>query len=409
MRLTFLGTSSGGGPTQGRGCSSMAISFLNEVWLIDCAEGTQRQIQRTGHIDMSRITKVFITHMHVDHCVGVAPLLSTVMSVFSARAQACNNDPDKLHIEIYGPPGLRQLIRTTLNLTHMKLSGKYVVHELYPLDDDGSSTSTGPPHPNEISGNNIAEDDGFWEDICTNPGLRVDAGTIEHRVFCVGYVFTEKIPTTMPPTVQGRRVVCLGDTSSAEHIVPLCISEGIYPSLVVHESTNAWIPPRVDQRRLYGGARKTPQSVREKAIAKGHSTPDMAGAFARAVKAERLALTHFSAMFENPSPGHPVMREIARQATVAWGRRGVKAITAHDLFWIDIPQLQVEETTRDIELDPEELVWEPEVWDEPLEPDQIEGATSKSDRDNQQGGSRSRGSRWKRGRAYWRGEHKTVG
>ncbi|KAG8782574.1 hypothetical protein FRC12_020634 [Ceratobasidium sp. 428] len=99
VRLTFLGTSSGGGPTQGRGCSSMALSFQNEVWLIDCAEGTQRQIQRTNHIDMSRITKIFITHMHVDHCVGVAPLLSTLMSVFSARAQACNNNPDKKYTE----------------------------------------------------------------------------------------------------------------------------------------------------------------------------------------------------------------------------------------------------------------------------------------------------------------------
>ncbi|KAG8679326.1 hypothetical protein FRC08_017048, partial [Ceratobasidium sp. 394] len=120
MRLTFLGTSSGGGPTQGRGCSALALeSFNGDVWLIDCAEGTQRQIQRVNYIDISRISKIFITHMHVDHCVGVAPLLSALMSVFGARARACNNDPDKLHIEIYGTPGLRQLIRTTLMLTHM--------------------------------------------------------------------------------------------------------------------------------------------------------------------------------------------------------------------------------------------------------------------------------------------------
>ncbi|QRW16079.1 beta-lactamase superfamily protein [Rhizoctonia solani] len=121
----------------------------------------------------------------------------------------------------------------------------------------------------------------------------------------------------------------------------MCLG-GIYPSLVIHESTNAWIPPDVDRRQLYGGARKTPQSVREKAISKGHSTPDMAGAFARSVQAERLALIHFSDMFPNPSPSDPIMREIARQATVAWGRRDASAIAAHDLFWIDIPQRPVE-------------------------------------------------------------------
>ncbi|QRV87803.1 metallo-beta-lactamase superfamily protein [Ceratobasidium sp. AG-Ba] len=333
------------------------------------------------------------------------------MSVFSARAQACGNDPEKLHIELYGPPGLRQLVRTTLTLTHMKLSGKYVVHELHPLDDDGSSAATGLTHPNELVGRDMVEDgQGFWEDIANDTGFRVNAGVIEHRVFCVGYVFTEKISNTIPPTYQSRRIVCLGDTSSAEHIVPLCISDDIYPSLVVHEATNAWIPPRIDQQRLYGGARKTPQSVREKAISKGHSTPDMAGAFARSVKAERLALTHFSAMQAASFGGWDailtntyLMREIARQATVSWGRRGARAIAAHDLSWIDIPQSQIEDVEPSISQDPEELVWEPEIWDEPLEPDQTEDTTSKRKWDGQHGEGRSRGSNWKRGRGRGRG------
>jgi hypothetical protein len=138
--------------------------------------------------------------MHVDHCVGVAPLLSTIMSVFSARAQASNNDPNKvrflavgdavyalilyqLHIEIYGTPGLRQLIRTTLSLTHMSLSGKYRVHELHTsatITADGGMML--PPHGNEFMGRDVMIDDrGFWEDICAGTAMRVDAGTIEHR------------------------------------------------------------------------------------------------------------------------------------------------------------------------------------------------------------------------------------
>ncbi|KAB5595420.1 hypothetical protein CTheo_1097 [Ceratobasidium theobromae] len=412
---TFLGTSSGGGPTQGRNCSSLALSVNDEIWLVDCAEGTQRQIHKSNHLDIYNVTKIFITHMHVDHCVGVVPLLSTVMSVFGTPAQQCNNDPNKLHIEIYGTPGLRQLIRTTLNLTHMNLSGKYVVHELHlsegiPDPDEATRIPILPPHPNEIVGLDIrSNSQQFWCNIGRHAGMRVDAGLIEHRVTCVGYVFTEW-PT--PPTLP-RRVVSLGDTSSASHIVPLCISEGIYPSLVIHEATNAWIPPRVDHQRLYGGARKTPQSVREKAISRGHSTPDMAGAFARSVQAERLALIHFSAMFKNPTPKDPVMREIARQATAAWGRRGAHAVAAHDLYWIDIPlrnneipsSQQTTPSNSATESTQGTMVWDPNLWEDPVEPDQSMPTALKRKWDQGQH-ARGRGpfhGHWRRGRGRGRG------
>ncbi|CAE6480489.1 unnamed protein product [Rhizoctonia solani] len=444
LRVTFLGTSSGGGPTEGRNCSSLALSIRNETWLVDCAEGTQRQLHKSRHLNIHNVTKVFITHMHVDHCVGVVPLLSTVMSIFSPRAQSCNQDPDKLHVEIYGTPGLRQLIRSTLNLTHMNLSGKYIVHEFHL--SEGSTIDQGPPHPNEIVGVNIqADSQQFWQNIGGDVGIKIDAGTIEHRVTCVGYVFTEKLTVATIP----RRLVCLGDTSSASHIAPLCISEGIYPSLVVHESTNAWIPPHVDRHHLYGGARKTPQSVREKAISKGlyggarktpqsvrekaiskgHSTPDMAGAFARAVRAERLALIHFSAMFENPSPSNPIMREIARQATVAfenpspsnpimreiarqatvaWGRRGVDAIAAHDLYWMDIPPRPIESPeSQVVQSNPNpSTVWDAHLWDDPLGPDQpmTPNLKRKWDKTHPTGARGLRGN-WNRrgGRGRWRG------
>ncbi|CAE6398094.1 unnamed protein product [Rhizoctonia solani] len=408
LRVTFLGTSAGSGPTQGRNCSSLALSIRDEVWSVDCAEGTQRQIHKSQHLNIHSVTKIFITHMHIDHCAGVVPLLSTVMSIFSTRAQSCNNDPDKLHIEIYGTPGLRQLIRSTLNLTHMNLSGKYTVHELH--NPKGDIRDESVPHPNEIVGSNMqADSQKFWQNIGGDAGIKIDVGSIEHRVTCVGYVFTEKHTLSTIP----RRLVCLGDTSSATHIAPLCISEGIYPSLIVHESTNAWIPPHVDRHRLYGGARKTPQSVREKAIGKGHSTPDMAGAFARSVKAERLALIHFSDMFQNPSQNDPIMREIARQATVAWGRRGASAITTHDLFWMDIPPRPIEPPESQ-ETQPStsssEIVWGADLWDDPIEPDQPMNQTSKRkwEQTHPTGsgprGNRSRGRGGGRGRGRGRGD-----
>jgi ribonuclease Z len=92
-----------------------------------------------------------------------------------------------------------------------------------------------------------------------------------------------------PPSSSGTKIVVLGDTSDASKVEPLAHDA----SLLIHESTNAYIPPslQLDSRIIS----KTPQMIRDKAISRGHSTPDMAGAFARRINAKRLFLNHFSA------------------------------------------------------------------------------------------------------------------
>lgn len=75
-------------------------------------------------------------------------------------------------------------------------------------------------------------------------------------------------------------------------MIPLIRNEYDDPvSLLIHEATDAWIPPHIDK---YGttGKNRTEQSVREKAIQKGHSTPAMAGEFAHDIKAQLLILNH---------------------------------------------------------------------------------------------------------------------
>lgn len=89
-----------------------------------------------------------------------------------------------------------------------------------------------------------------------------------------------------PRDLAGRKLVILGDTSDASAIIPLAQDA----SLLVHEATNAWLPPALEKRARL----TTPAEVREKAISRGHSTPDMAGEFARAIRARRLFLNHFS-------------------------------------------------------------------------------------------------------------------
>lgn len=113
----------------------------------------------------------------------------------------------------------------------------------------------------------------------------------------------------------------------------------------------------------------TPASVREYAIQNGHSTPDMAGKFAKSIRARGLFMTHFSTRFpdagSDPRLRHPddsvpqssrfryrqrlythrksVMAEIERQATKAWGSSKTSAVAARDLLNVRIPAVEPED------------------------------------------------------------------
>lgn len=98
------------------------------------------------------------------------------------------------------------------------------------------------------------------------------------------------------------------------------------------------------------------------------------------------------------------MREIARQATVAWGRRGTNAVAAHDLLWIDIPQQLIDENGANqtaAASGSAAVTGDDDQWDDPMEPDQALTQIHKRKWDNKQpyqrGGGAPRGY-WKHGR-----------
>lgn len=70
--------------------SSQIISFEDHRFLVDCGEGTQRQILRSG-VGFRRLTRILITHGHLDHILGLGGLLSTF-----SRWEAIE------HLEIWG-------------------------------------------------------------------------------------------------------------------------------------------------------------------------------------------------------------------------------------------------------------------------------------------------------------------
>lgn len=89
-----------------------------------------------------------------------------------------------------------------------------------------------------------------------------------------------------PLGLPGRKIVILGDTCDPWATKDLCMDA----SLLVHEATNAYIPSQVDPQ---GPKQDTAESVKERAMRRGHSTPVMAGEFARAIRARGLVLNHF--------------------------------------------------------------------------------------------------------------------
>jgi ribonuclease Z len=101
MEITFLGTSSML-PTKDRNPSAILISNNAENILVDCGEGTQRQMRIKG-ISPTKITKILITHWHGDHVLGLPGLLQTLGS----------NQYQKT-LDIYGPKGTKEFFNNLL-------------------------------------------------------------------------------------------------------------------------------------------------------------------------------------------------------------------------------------------------------------------------------------------------------
>jgi ribonuclease Z len=77
FEIIFLGTSASA-PSARRGLSAQIVKHNEFRFLIDCGEGTQRQILQSG-IGFRNLSHIFITHGHLDHILGLAGLLSTFM------------------------------------------------------------------------------------------------------------------------------------------------------------------------------------------------------------------------------------------------------------------------------------------------------------------------------------------
>ncbi len=98
MELVFLGTSCMV-PTKERNHQAIFIAHKEEGLLVDCGEGTQRQL-RLANIKPTKIGKILITHWHGDHVLGLPGLLQTL-----------NASEYEKRLDIYGPKGTKENMR----------------------------------------------------------------------------------------------------------------------------------------------------------------------------------------------------------------------------------------------------------------------------------------------------------
>ncbi|RMD46043.1 ribonuclease Z [Candidatus Pacearchaeota archaeon] len=97
IKVTFLGTGSAV-PTSRRNHPAVFVQYKDEGILFDCGEGTQRQFRKAG-ISPTKIKRIFLSHWHGDHVLGLPGLFQTLMLLKIEEK-----------IEIYGPRGTRDLL-----------------------------------------------------------------------------------------------------------------------------------------------------------------------------------------------------------------------------------------------------------------------------------------------------------
>jgi ribonuclease Z len=274
MRLTFLGTA-GSWPTKERSASAIALDTERELVLFDCGEGTQRQFFQSSASFM-RVQRVFITHFHGDHFLGLPGLI---------QSMCLNNRSEPL--EVYGPQDAREMIDRVLALGYFTQRFPITVHPLAPghsVELNGYTIRTAlADHPVPALAYRLDEGPKrgrFDPQKAKELGLRgADFSRLEagQPVHVQGHVVHPE--DVIGPPRAGRSLVYSGDSAPSEEVRKLATKA----TLLIHEATvGSDLEPEANQW--------------------GHSSARQAAELARSAEVEMLFLTHFSSRYKEVAP-----------------------------------------------------------------------------------------------------------
>jgi len=109
MKLVFLGTSAAQ-PTENRGLSCICLEKDGEILMFDAGEAAQISYMKSG-LGWNKKMKLFVTHLHGDHCVGILGLLQTM---------SMQNRTETL--EIFGPNGIEEFLAANIKVLNFGIS-----------------------------------------------------------------------------------------------------------------------------------------------------------------------------------------------------------------------------------------------------------------------------------------------
>ena len=148
MEITFLGTSCMV-PTKDRNHTSIYMEYMGEGILIDCGEGTQRQLKIAG-IKPTKINSILITHWHGDHVLGLPGLLQTL-----------NSSDYSGVLKIYGPKNTKKYFEHMFKAFSFNINFE---HEIFDIEEYDFKTKN----------------------------LEIFVKPLDHGIPCLGYLIKEK-------------------------------------------------------------------------------------------------------------------------------------------------------------------------------------------------------------------------
>ncbi len=271
--ITFLGTGAVV-PTATRNHLSILLSYKSNNILIDCGEGTQRQL-RKAKISPCKITHLLITHWHGDHILGLPGLFQTLAL----------NDYNKT-LQIYGPKGTKKFIK---ELFRIFIPIKKIKVKVY-----------------EVKGEFLKTSD-----------FKLIAFPLKHGPPCNGYIFKEKDKLRINKSKLRKLRIAHKDKQKLSQLIKgktiKLNKKTIKPNQITYLQKGKKISFIFDTKPCNNAARfakdsdlaiiESTYTNKEKELEKqyNHLTAAQAAEIAKKAKVKKLILTHFSQRHEHKS------------------------------------------------------------------------------------------------------------
>lgn len=291
LALTILGNNSAI-PAFDRNPTAQILQMQEESYLIDCGEGTQMQMKRYK-IKTSKISRIFISHLHGDHYYGLIGLITSMGLLGRTK---------ELHL--HAPAALEEILQLQLNVGSTVLPYKLYFH---PLTTEGV----------------IADDN----------KMTVEGFKVKHRIECWGFLFKQKrntrkidvdraniyeIPAAFYEKLQQGHdyITKKGTIVPNDEVTTLAPKAKSYAFCAdtIYDETLVDKIKEVDL--LYHEATYL-KDLHERAASRFHSTTHQAASIAKLGNVKKLLIGHFSSKYENLDEFLPEACEVFENTELA--------------------------------------------------------------------------------------------